>query len=121
MGNSENTPCSNNTQGTAVEHNILEILHDHPGLANPIIDISLLQEKCLDKGISIQEFSYAFVQLLTRRLIEPHGEFRYVLSPEGQKLRNSGTTGGNPAPPRKPGVVPQSLKKGEPAQPATGE
>ena len=89
MENSKPNNCLNDSQDTAVERRILEILQIYPGLADPIIDISLLQEKCLDKGISIQEFSYAFVRMLTRRLIEPHGEFRFVLSSEGRRLRDS--------------------------------
>jgi len=91
MENSKSNDCLINSQDTTTERRILEILQVYPSLADPIIDISLLQEKCLDKGISIQEFSYAFVQMLTRRLIEPHGEFRFVLSSEGQRLREMGT------------------------------
>jgi hypothetical protein len=70
------------TQITSIESAILDLLQRHPGLADPVIDITQLQEQCLGLGISLEDFSHGFVQLLTHRLIEPHGEFRYVLAAE---------------------------------------
>ncbi len=68
-----------------IEITILAFLQTHTYLADPIIDIVLLQEMCTDRGLPVAEFCQGFLGLLARRLIEPQGDLRYALSEEGRK------------------------------------
>ena len=70
------------------ESTILGMLRDHTFLTNQVIDIPSLQETCLRQGFTLKEFSHSFVMLLSRRLIEPYGDFRYALSAEGKRMSN---------------------------------
>lgn len=73
-------------QLSQVEHTILTLLHTHAHLANMIIDVPRLQEDCLASGLSSQEFSHGFVRLLSRRLLEPRGEFAFTLSAAARRF-----------------------------------
>jgi hypothetical protein len=70
-------------QLTSVESTILMLLQNHDLQPDRIIDVPRLQEECLANGLSPQEFSYGFVRLLTRRLLEPRGNFTFSLSADG--------------------------------------
>ena len=73
------------TRLSSIEISILAFLQTHTYLADPIIDIVLLQEMCNDRGLPVAEFCQGFLRLLARRLIEPQGDLRYALSDEGRK------------------------------------
>jgi len=70
-------------QLTPVESTILALLQNHSLPVDRIIDVPRLQKECLERGLSTQEFSYGFVRLLTRRLLEPRGDFTFSLSADG--------------------------------------
>ncbi|HEX9080204.1 MAG TPA: hypothetical protein VF795_11475 [Desulfuromonadaceae bacterium] len=76
-------------QLSVIESTILSMLQHHTYLAGQIIDIPRLQEECEDGGLSTTEFSHGFVSLLTRRLVEPRGEFTFSLSAEGNRLKEA--------------------------------
>jgi len=69
---------------TPVESTILSLLQNHTLSVDRIIDVPRLQKECLDCGLSTQEFSYGFIRLLTRRLLEPRGDFTFSLSATGR-------------------------------------
>lgn len=48
--------------------------------------MSRLHEKCQASGLTSQDFSYGFVRLLTRRLLEPRGDLTFGLSADGYTL-----------------------------------
>ena len=73
-------------QLSRVESTILTLLHTHAHLANMVIDVPRLQEDCRASGLSSQEFSHGFVRLLSRRLLEPRGEFTFSLSAKARML-----------------------------------
>lgn len=79
-------------QLSAVEMFILSFLQNNPTLAEPYIDIMSLQMACSQQGYSPREYSYGFVRLLTIGLLAPHGEFRYVLAPEGRSMKLAGNS-----------------------------
>ena len=74
---------------TAIESTILAMLKNHIHLAGQIIDIPRLQDECKERGLSANEFSHGFVRLLTRRLLEPRGDFTFSLSTEGHRLKDT--------------------------------
>jgi len=74
---------------TAIEITILAMLQHHTHRAGQIIDIPRLQDECEDNGLSVSEFSHGFVRLLTRHLLEPHGDFTFSLSDEGRRLKDA--------------------------------
>ncbi len=76
-------------QLTSIESTILAMLQHHAHLADQIIDIPRLQDECQDGGLTATEFSHGFVRLLTRRLLEPRGDFTFSLSAEGHRLKDA--------------------------------
>lgn len=74
---------------TSIESTILATLQHHTHLAGQIIDVPRLQEECADSGLTATEFSHGFVRLLTRRLLEPRGDFTFSLSAEGHRLKDT--------------------------------
>ena len=76
-------------QLSSVENAILVLLRSHLQHADQIIDIPRLQEECLRGGLSATQFSHGFVRLLTRRLLEPRGDFTFSLSAEGHRLKEA--------------------------------
>ena len=76
-------------QLTSIESTILAMLEHHKHLANQIIDIPRLQDECQNGGLTATEFSHGFVRLLTRRLLEPRGDFTFSLSAEGHRLKDA--------------------------------
>jgi len=76
-------------QLTSIESTILTMLQTHTHLAGQIIDIPRLQDECQGCGLSATEFSHGFVRLLTRRLLEPRGDFTFTLSTEGHRLKDA--------------------------------
>lgn len=72
-------------QLSVVESTILALLQTHD-YRDRIISVPRLQEECQASGLSSQEFSYGFVRLLTRRLLEPRGDFTFALSAEAHGL-----------------------------------
>jgi hypothetical protein len=75
-----------NQQLSQVENTILTLLNTRAHQANTIIDVPKLQEDCLARGLTSQEFSHGFVRLLSRRLLEPRGEFTFILSTRARTL-----------------------------------
>lgn len=75
-------------QLTSIESTILAMLQTHTHLPDQTIDIPLLQDECLESGLTASEFSHGFVRLLTRRLLEPRGDFTFGLSDEGHRLKD---------------------------------
>lgn len=63
-----------------IENTILALLKNHNLMENQIIDVPRLQKECQDRGITTHEFSYGFIRLLTRRLLEPRGDFNFSLA-----------------------------------------
>ena len=76
-------------QLSSVESAILALLRTHVHQADQIIDIPRLQEDCLRDGLTATQFSHGFVRLLTRRLLEPRGDFTFSLSAEGHRLKDA--------------------------------
>ena len=74
---------------TSIESTILAMLQTHTHLTGQIIDIPRLQEECQGVGLTANEFSHGFVRLLTRRLLEPCGDFTFSLSAEGNRLKDA--------------------------------
>lgn len=72
-------------QLTVVESAILALLQTR-GYRDRIINVLRLQEECQAGGLSAQEFSHGFVRLLTRRLLEPRGDFTFALSAEAHGM-----------------------------------
>ena len=66
-----------------VESAILRLLRTyHRRKEDRIIDVPRLQEECRRNGLTASEFSQGFIQLLVRRLLEPCGDFTYILAAE---------------------------------------
>jgi hypothetical protein len=76
-------------QLTSIESTIMGLLRSHAHHADQIIDIPRLQDECLRDGLTATEFSHGFVRLLTRRLLEPRGDFTFTLSAEGHRLKET--------------------------------
>lgn len=72
-------------QLSSVESTILALLQNHAVSADRIIDVPRLQKECLECGLSTQQFSHGFVRLLTRRLLEPRGDFTFSLAAAGRE------------------------------------
>lgn len=76
---------------TPVEVSILSLLQTDALLTDPVIDIVLLQERIIRcDNFTLGEFCRGFMGLLARRLLEPHGEFRFVLSDYGRTYLSGG-------------------------------
>ncbi len=76
-------------QLSSVENTILVLLRSHVHHTDQIIDIPRLQDECLRDGLTATQFSHGFVRLLTRRLLEPRGDFTFSLSEEGHRLKEA--------------------------------
>lgn len=70
-----------------VENTIMSLLRANYQEKDRVIDVPSLQDECLSKGLSPQEFSQGFVRLLIRRLLEPCGDFTYVLASNAPESR----------------------------------
>lgn len=73
-------------QLTSIENTILALLQADSRLADTVIDVQRLHQICQASGLSTRQFSIGFVRLLTRRLLEPRGDFTFGLSAEGYTL-----------------------------------
>ena len=91
QGNSDHSVQDPDTelQLSSVENAIMALLRCHIQQADQIIDIPRLQDECLRDGLTATQFSHGFVRLLTRRLLEPRGDFTFSLSAEGHRLKDA--------------------------------